>query len=398
MKGKFYIISMGMGYSSLTVESLDAIEKSSILVFTSTRLLNSYKMGCGIEIKKRVIVSYLDSEINEILESRDLKKSISIIVSGDVGFYSFASHFKSSDAIFLSGISSMSSLSSHFHIDYSQIKSISIHGRDERFAISAIRRNEYSFILLPTKLNSFVELLTLYGFENLNVYFACDISGEDERFLECLVKDLIDFDDFTLKAIIVENPKYDCRVRSGIEDEFFIRENKIPMTKKTIRSLIYSKLNLHPSSIVWDIGCGSGSVTVESGLAVYDGWVYAVDVKKDAVELTRKNLIKAKVANCTLVESLAPLGLDDFKKPDAIFIGGSNNNIDKIVEYATNKNPKVKIVMTALSLDTLCSALALPFDWDIVQIQSSNSKKIGTHHLMSGENPIYVLSCGGSNE
>jgi precorrin-6Y C5,15-methyltransferase (decarboxylating) len=123
-----------------------------------------------------------------------------------------------------------------------------------------------------------------------------------------------------------------------------------------------------------------------------------MDVKADAVSLTKKNMIKAKVANVGVVLNSAPHGLDDFKTPDAVFIGGSNGNIDTIINSALKRNPKVRLVLTAISLDTLSSAMALPLDWDIIQIQSSVAKKIGVHHMMSAENPIYILSCGGRDE
>jgi precorrin-6Y C5,15-methyltransferase (decarboxylating) len=162
--------------------------------------------------------------------------------------------------------------------------------------------------------------------------------------------------------------------------------------------MVLSTLDLKPTDVVWDIGCGSGSVSVEAGLSVYEGWLCAVDVKEEAVKLTEKNLIKAKIANYELTVNSAPNGLDDFKTPDAVFIGGSNGNIDDIIECARKRKPDVKIVMTAISLDTLSSALALPIEWDIIQVQSSLSRKIGKHHMMSAENPIYILSFGGNNE
>jgi precorrin-6Y C5,15-methyltransferase (decarboxylating) len=398
MKGNLNIIGMGMGYSTLTIQSLCAIDESSILIFTSKRLLNSYKKGINKEIKSEVFVSYKEDEINEILKKREMGNNISIIISGDVGFYSFASHYKLSDAIFYPGISSFSALAAHFHLDYSTLSFVSIHGRDERRAISKIRRNKYSFILLPKSINSFVELLKLYDWGDLTAYLGSDIGGENESFCKCQVKDLIDGDNYPLKSLIIENPNYDSRVRTGIKDDFFIRENKIPMSKRAVRSMVLSTLDLKPTDVVWDIGCGSGSVSVEAGLSVYDGWVCAVDVKEEAVKLTEKNLIKAKIANYELTINSAPNGLDDFKNPNAVFIGGSNGNIDEIIECARKRNPDVKIVMTAISLDTLSSALALPIDWDIIQVQSSLSRKIGKHHMMSAENPIYILSTGGLNE
>lgn len=398
MRGNFYIVSMGMGFDSLTNEALRVISESTILIFTSERLLNSYKQGLDKDLTVKCFVSYKQLEIDEILRERENGSTVSILISGDVGFYSFAAHYKDSDAIFISGVSSLSALAAHFHLDYSNLSCVSIHGRDERVAISTIRRCEYSFILLPKCIHGFVDLLTKYGFENLMAYVGSDIGGDGECFDLCHVKELRDLDAYPLRSIIIENPKFDSRIRTGIKDNFFIREHKIPMSKSSVRTMVISALDIKPSDVVWDIGCGSGSVSVEAGLSAYDGWIYSMDVKAEAVSLTEKNLIKAKVANASVVLNSAPNGLDDFKTPDAVFIGGSNGNIDKIINSALKRNPNVKLVLTAISLDTLSSALALPLDWDIIQIQASVSRKIGTHHMMSGENPIYILSCGGRDE
>lgn len=398
MSGNFYIVGMGMSFSSLSFYSIKAIDESSILIFTSDRLLNSYKDGVNGKIDVKYFVTYKKNEIDEILKNRDKEITISLIVSGDVGFYSFANYYRDSEAIFIEGISSLSALAAHFHLDYSNFSCVSIHGREERLAISTIRRNLYSFILLSKNIQSFVDLINIYNFKNLTAYIGSDIGGKSETFCKCPVEDLKKVEGSPLCSIIIENPNYDSRVRTGIYDNFFIRADKIPMTKRSIRSMIISLLDIKPTDIIWDIGCGSGSVSVEIGLSAYEGWLYAIDIKQEAVELCRANLINAKIANASVVLNSAPNGLEEFKAPNAIFIGGSNGNLDRIIKVAVCKNPNVKIVLTAISLDTLSTALALPFNWEIINIQTSISRKIGKHQMMSGENPIYILSCGGRNE
>jgi len=398
MIGKFYIIGMGMGASYMIERASRAIEISSTLVFTSKRLLESFEERYSKKEDVEYFVTYKKSEIDGILKERENGKNVSILVSGDVGFYSIASQYRYSDAIFIPGISSYQALSAHFHLSYANFAFASIHGRDERRAISTIRRNEFTFLLLSNEIESFADLLSLYGMSDLNCYVGCDIGGKNESFSKCTAYQLSTLKNTYLKSIVIENPSYDSRVRAAIEDSFFLRERGIPMSKRAIRAMVLSELDLKPTDVVWDIGCGSGSVTVEAGLSAYDGWIYAIDVKREASELTQNNLIKAQVANASIAVGCAPDKLDDFEAPDAVFIGGSNSNMDSIIKKALEKNENVRIVLTAISLDTLSSALSLPYEWNIMNIQSSVSRKIGSHHMMSAENPIYILSFGGNNE
>ena len=185
----------------------------------------------------------------------------------------------------------------------------------------------------------------------------------------------------------------------GIKDEEFIR-GQIPMTKMNIRILSVAKLHLKPDSVVYDVGAGTGSISIEAALQAEDGYVYAIEKKEEAVELMRENKKKFAADNLEIVEGLAPEALEELPSPTHVFVGGSSGNLKTILELVLRKNPQVRIVINCIALETVAEALdcvkTLPVtDVDIAAVSVGKSKEIGRYHMMMGQNPVYVISCTG---
>ena len=199
----------------------------------------------------------------------------------------------------------------------------------------------------------------------------------------------------TLSVLLVENPDWTSfPVTHGIADEAFTRAD-VPMTKQEIRSVTLSKLQLTKGAVVWDIGSGSGSVSVECALQAACGHVYAIEKESDAVALTRANMEKFGVCNMTVVEGMAPEALADLPAPTHAFIGGSTGNLKEIVELLLAKNPHVRIVANAVTMETAAelSEAAKPFSYsDICCVNVSRGRKMGRYHLMTAQNPVYIVT------
>ena len=203
-----------------------------------------------------------------------------------------------------------------------------------------------------------------------------------------------------LCVAVIENPFYYNGMRSCIPDEEFIR-GKAPMTKSEVRSLSVSKLGLKRDSVAWDIGAGTGSCTIEMALQVPDGEVYAVEKKDEAADLIGENCRKFGTPNVQVVRGTAPEALKDLPVPTHAFIGGSSGNLKKILELLLEKNPKVRVVVNAITVETIAEANAcfkeLPFNQpDITQIQAAKAKKVGPYEMMMGQNPVYIFSAEGN--
>ena len=201
-----------------------------------------------------------------------------------------------------------------------------------------------------------------------------------------------------LTVMVVRNPHPVKRVfgAPALADGDFIR-GKAPMTKEEVRALAVSKLRVAPAHTVWDVGAGTGSVSVELALAANRGRVFAIEKKPDAVQLLHENRAAQGAWNIQVVEGEAPAALASLPAPDRVFIGGSSGSVDDIVGAALAANPNVRVCATAVTLETVSDLLACLSargiaQTDIVQVSVARADEVGSYHLMRAENPVYIVT------
>ena len=185
----------------------------------------------------------------------------------------------------------------------------------------------------------------------------------------------------------------------GIPDEEFERTEKVPITKEEVRTIQISKARLKPGQIVHDIGCGSGSISVEAALQIESsGKVFAIDYDQNAVDLTKNNLEKFNLSNVTVIFGNAKEKISDLEEADAIFVGGTGGDTKEIVELSEKKLKQGgRIVIGIILIETLYSVLQimdkLQFeDVDITQVTISKSRKTTTGTMMLARNPVTIIS------
>ena len=183
-----------------------------------------------------------------------------------------------------------------------------------------------------------------------------------------------------------------------MRDEWFIR-GKVPMTKSEVRAVSISRLELAPDSVLWDVGAGTGSVSVEASFLLPEGQVYAVEKNPQAVELIRRNREKFGRDNLTVVSGDAPGALGQLPDPTHVFLGGSGGRMGEILDLAMGRNPGVRVVINTISLESLGEAVSWlerrKISGEIVSLQTARGRRAGRYHLMEGQNPVYVIAFGG---
>ena len=183
----------------------------------------------------------------------------------------------------------------------------------------------------------------------------------------------------------------------GIPDELFDRVEDVPITKEDVRALVISKLRLKENSSVIDVGCGSGSITVEMCLQTKGNKIYAIDFDEKAVELTRKNLLKFNV-KAEVIFSKAQDILPLLPQVDAILIGGTSGEVEKIVNLGVDRlNKGGRIVIDTVLIETMYRALttinqANLKEVDVTQAIIAKARKVTTGTMMSARNPIIIIS------
>jgi cobalt-precorrin-6B (C15)-methyltransferase len=185
----------------------------------------------------------------------------------------------------------------------------------------------------------------------------------------------------------------------GIPDDFFERTEKVPITKEEVRVIQLSKARLTPGQTIFDIGCGSGSITIEAAIQVENsGKVIAIDYDSNAIELTKKNIEKFGVSNVSVIFGNAKEKILELEIADVIFIGGTGGDTKEIVELCQDKlKSGGRIVIGIILIETLYSVLdildKLQFDSvDITQVTISKSKKTTKGTMMLARNPVTIIS------
>ena len=240
--------------------------------------------------------------------------------------------------------------------------------------------------------------LVEYEMGDVVLYVGENLSYPDEKIFQANASELTSYAGQALSVVCAYNEKARPAFSThGIPDEKFIR-GKAPMTKEEVRCVSLSKLRLQEDSICYDVGAGTGSVSVEMALRADQGQVFAVEKKDDAVALLYKNKQRFAADNLEIIKGEAPEALKELPVPTHAFIGGSSGNLKEIVALLLEKNQDVRIVINCITLETISEALEILKEYDFadqeaVPLTACRSKEIGRYHLMMGENPIYIITC-----
>ncbi len=383
-----YVIGVGMG-NCITSEASEAISCSQCLI-GAERMLQS------IDSDAHKIPALAPNDIASAIKSSNCE-AVSVLLSGDIGFYSGAKKLYEllewADVRPICGISSVQYLCAKLRLPWEDMKLVSLHGRQSD-VVNAVTKNKKCFFLTDAKFSPtyICERLSRAGLYGVEVAVGERLSYDDEKITRGSAGELAHNTFNSLSAVVTINEKAveDC-VFCARDDEF-IRANT-PMTKEEIRSIVLSKLALKPTEVAYDIGGGTGSVSVE--MAQRCAKVYSVECEEGALGLMSSNRKKFGCYNMEIVAGKAPQILEDLPAPDAVFIGGSRGNMADIIRAVAQKKPNVRVVVTAIALETLSQAVSELSKYctpSVVNICVSRNKKVGNYNMMTAENPIFIIS------
>ena len=402
LKKQITVIGIGMdGDRTLTVDAVRACEQAELIIGAKrvTDTLNRFH--------KPVELAIAPKEIETILRSTDASRIV-VAMSGDTGFFSGAKKLlpliRDLNPTVLPGISSVSYLAAKLGVPYHDAALVSAHGRTVNLP-AKVRTHVRTFVLVGGEhgVKDQLALLCETGFKSVQVAVGTDLGSADETIERGTAEQLAERDFSPLAILCIENPNAESAVVAhGRADGDFLR-TEVPMTKSEVRAVTLSKLRLTKNAICWDVGAGTGSVSIETAETAEDGQVFAIERNTDACALIEQNKRHLGVMNVTVIEGSAPEALFALPAPTHVFIGGSGGNLKEIIEAALSKNPRVRIVLNTVTAETFAEATAAIkalhlVNEEIVELNVSRARKVGAYHMMTAQNPVTVISCEGGGE
>lgn len=394
------------GLAHMTEAGKQAVQKAELLV-GAQRMVEAVRTP-----GQDSLTAYEGETIRRWLEAHAEYERIAIVVSGDTGFYSGAKKIRQALAEtswkihYIPGISSIAYFTARLQTSWDDALLLSGHGRQVS-AISAIRDHKKVLMILG-KQDSVREIavgLRRWQMEDVLLSVGERLSYQDEKITTGTAKDFLNYENDPLCVLMLENPKAEQTRRNPLvsrKDTEFIR-GPVPMTKEEIRLLSIAKLGLVPDAVCYDIGAGTGSVSVEMAIRACRGRVYGIEKKAEALSLLEANRKKFALDNLEIVNGTAPEALKKLPAPTHVFIGGTSGNLEGILEAVFSKNPSARVVINCIALESCAAALECVKKYsdgqeEILQVSVSKGRRVGPYTMMNGENPITIFAFTGRGE
>ena len=394
------LIGIGMGPGDLT-------ERSASIVIGADLLVGAKRMLEAVDSTgKDVLTEYRSDVIARYLDENPRYRNVAVLLSGDVGFYSGATSLLGKldrnvyDVNVEPGISSLVYLCAKLGTTWQDAYLTSCHGRESNIVnLVGTRAKVFTLLSGQDTVHEMCRQLFEYNLNSVSVTVGQDFGYPTERIFTGTPSQCLDESFGDLCVALIENPTPDTRNSISIPDEVFTRGDA-PMTKSEVRTLSVAKLKLCRDSVVYDIGAGTGSVSIEMALTAYLGKVYAIEREDIAADLIEINKRKFQAANLEVVRGLAPEAMRDLPAPTHAFIGGSAGNLKSIVQCLLDKNPDVRIVINSVTMETMAETMQVVKELNLVEEEFVNvtiakSRRLGRYHLMTGQNPVYIAVVRG---
>lgn len=402
------VVGIGLdGITGLPEKTKQIVEQATLLV-GSDRHLSYFP---NLTAKKLVLGNFLEA-IEEI-QQRDRRENIVILVSGDPLFFGFGrlllEKIPSEQLQFYPHLSSVQLAFNKIKVPWQDAKIISLHGRSLEELIPWLQQGFEKIALLTDEKNNPRAIANFYLSLDLPAqyhFWICENLGDFQEKVSCFTaNEVLELKQFASLNLVIllrhNNSKINLETLPllGLPDKNFLSFPDKPglMTKREIRLIILGELELQQKQIIWDIGAGTGSVSIEIARLCFNSQIYAIEKTAMGINLIEKNCQRFQVTNVIPIHENAPDYLKNLPQPDRIFIGGSGGNLREILELCQIKLKKDGVIVLALAtLEHLNESLVWLRDryWSyrLLQLQISRSSPIGDMTRFSPLNPVTIVT------
>ena len=387
------IVIAGAGLGEFTQEVTNAVNEADIVIADSRF---AEKIPPGKKIIPVKNFSQLENESGKIL----------ILVSSDPGVFSLLTVIKKrypdENIRVIPGISSLQAICAHACETWHNAAILSGHGRSlspGKF-LNTVERNRVTILFCDKNISPSWACEKLACIDGVDVVIGSCLGGNDERIFSGSPETFSGQKFPELSIILIRNNNPYTPERLFLRDKDFLREPHIVMTNESVRSVIISRLEMSNDSVLWDIGAGSGSISVNAGNIFPFSEIHAVDFNPSAAKLISRNAAKFHLHNITVHNSRALDVIDELPGPTHIFIGGAGGELSGIFARISAMKHNFRVVIACVTLETLTEAYTLLRgyeNFEAVQISASSSKTLAPSlTMMKAHNPVTILSAGNN--
>jgi len=409
---KVQIIGLGDdGVASLPLSSMQRMQEAELL-FGGERHLSFFPSHPAQKIP---IKSNL-KEVAEMLKANLGKKRMVVLASGDPNFYGIAKYLigcLGKEAVeIIPGVSAMQLAFARIGESWEDAVLASCHARPIEGIIELVRRSRKIGLFTDDKNTPAMIARSLRerGIENCIAAVCENLGGTDERITWSDLDRLVHGEFLPLNVLILLRELPGEVLKEGgkevewtfgrPEEAFAHRKPKLGLiTKSEVRVISLAKMSLKSSSVVWDIGAGSGSVSIESALMAARGKIYAVEKNEEDIALIRENIERFKTGNVEVLHSKAPAGLETLPDPDAVFIGGSGSQMSDILEICWKRlREGGHVVINLATIENLAEAYLFfrqrGIRPEVTLLQVGRGSEILDLTRFDALNPVFILHAG----
>ncbi len=399
------IIGLGMSYQDLTDQHLTIISQSDVLM-GGVRHLSLFPDFAGEKIE---ISNNLKEVVAFILKHQAFRK-ITVVASGDPLFYGIGGYLSQKigrDKITVyPNVSTVAAAFGRLGESWQDAELISLHGRKlTPVHLERIRNCRKAAVLTDgTRTPAwFQSKLSQAGIHGFVICVLEKIGQKDENITWITGDDLCkrDFQDPNIVLLLrkekdTKNSIKETKINIGMPEALFQHEKGL-ITKPEVRAVSLSKLKLMSDHILWDLGAGSGSISIEAHFFIKTGQIIAVEKNLKRIKDIEANKGKFKVDILKIVHAELPGGLENLAVPDRVFIGGGGKNLPELIERSASFMKKGgRMVVNTVLLGNVSSVLEklekLNFNTDIVQIQVSCGHPMPWNLMLKSQNPVFIIS------
>jgi precorrin-6Y C5,15-methyltransferase (decarboxylating) len=397
---KIYVIGAGVkGHEEFGRRALELIRQADLLVGGERQLALFPEFGG----EKLAIGNNLGTVIDRL---KSHPGSRVVLASGDPLFFGIGRHLlrnlPDADFEFLPNVSSVQYAFAKIREPWDDTVFVSTHGRGIKEAVDRIVANDKAAVLTDDQHNpaAIARELIERGRDGYTAWLCENLGSAEERIVRTDVRGLLEITAASLNVLILikeyEAGGEGARAALGIADEEFSTVKKL-ITKEEVRAVSLAKLRLRHDMTLWDIGAGSGSVSIEADQLLPNGEVYAVERNPQCLAFLKENLGKFQSRHVNVVAGEAPGCFDQLPDPDRVFIGGSGGNLWDILKAIDGRLPAAgRVVLNAVTLDTLTAASEFfenaGYQLEVVMVNIARTRPLTDYKLFEAHNPVFVIT------